>query len=209
MPNLDIANRLGAQAVIDELRSRRPVFHSEADFQHAFGQVIHDLDPTLHVRLEVRQENAEYLDLLCFGAIGRTAIEFKYVTAGWQGKGGITGENFELRHHSATDLARRNFVFDIERLERFCAARKGTNGLAILLTNDASLWKEPRSVRLTRDHAFRIHEGVELFGTLEWAGGAYPPNTRHLAGRYRISWQDYWNLDGPNGKFRWLLVQVI
>ncbi|VXB05170.1 hypothetical protein [Aeromicrobium sp. 9AM] len=160
--DLDLAHRLNAHSVITALRSRRAVFHSEADFQHAFAQVIHDLDPSMQVRLEVRQTNAEYLDLLCFDAASRTAIEFKYVTAAWDGVDAATGETFHLRHHGAPDLARRNFVFD--RLERFCAASPSTNGLAILLTNDAALWNRPRSSRPTRDHAFRIHEGLDVLG---------------------------------------------
>jgi hypothetical protein len=65
---------------MDHLRQMRPIFHSEADFQLAFGVALHDLAPDLNIRLEVRQQTAEYLDLLCFGPSGRTAIEFKYVT---------------------------------------------------------------------------------------------------------------------------------
>jgi len=203
-----IAGRLLVATVIEELRRRRPVFHSEADFQHAFGQAVHSLAPDVEIRLEVRQENAEYLDLLCFGRSGRTAIEFKYVTAGWQGNDGLTDEVFRLRHHSATDLARRNFVFDIERLERFCASRAGTNGFAILLSNDASLWSRPRSERPTRDREFRIHEGRELSGTLRWAEGAFEANARQLLGTYVTNWTDYTAVGGANGDLRLLVLPV-
>lgn len=132
-----IAGTVELDAVMDKLRLKRPIFHSEADFQHAFGQVLHELAPALRIRLEVRQENAEHLDLLCFGSRGRTAVEFKYVSASWQGIDATTGESFRLRSHAADDLARRNFVFDVERLERFC--RVGGDGLAIMLTNMPAL----------------------------------------------------------------------
>ena len=75
------------------------MFHSEADFQHAFGQVLKDLDPGLKIRLELRQENAEYLDVLACGPSGLTAIEFKYVTASWTGDDAHAGETFRLRSH--------------------------------------------------------------------------------------------------------------
>lgn len=203
-----IAGTVALDAVIAHLQKTRPVFHSEADLQHAFGQVLHDLDPTLGIRLEVRQQNAQYLDLLCIGPVGRTAVEFKYVTAAWKGADPTTGETFELRAHSAHDLARRNFVFDIERLERFCRASSGTDGLALLLTNVAALSRPPASDRPTRDREFRIHEGRTLTGTLRWGGGDYPANERHLAGSYRLGWRDYIELDGRNGVFWWLVVPV-
>jgi hypothetical protein len=61
-----IAGTVTLDVVIQRLADERPVFHSEADFEHAFGQVLHDLDPAPKIRLEVRQENAEYLDLPFF-----------------------------------------------------------------------------------------------------------------------------------------------
>ena len=204
--DLDIAQRLNLISVMDELTRRRPVFHSEADFQHAFGQVVHDLDPSMQVRLEVRQEDAEYLDLLCFTSQARTAIEFKYATRAWQGSDGITDELFRLRGHAAMDLARLGFVSDIARLERFCAVRPDTNGLAVMLTNDPSLWALPRSPRRTRDYAFRIHEGVTLAGELLWAEGSFPANTRLLRGPYRLAWRDFSNVGGE--AFKWLAVAV-
>ncbi|MFJ3965710.1 hypothetical protein [Streptomyces sp. NPDC090036] len=52
------------------------------------------------------------------------------------------------------------------RLERFCN-RPDQNGLSLLLTSNPSLWAllKPRT-RPSRDHAFRIHQGRELTGTL-------------------------------------------
>lgn len=202
-----VAGVIDVDDVMRSLSVRRTVFHSEADFQHAFGHAIHDLGPDLHIRLEVRQDNAEYLDLLCFGASGRTAIEFKYATARWAGTDGLTNEAFQLRNHAATDLMRRNFVFDIARLERFCAGAPGTNGLAILLTNESNLWREPSPTRKrTRDHEYRIHQGAELTGTLKWADGLYPSNARTLIGSHLIQWQPFSVLPGQNGEFNWTVA---
>jgi len=40
------------QQVLTVLAERRPVVHSEADFQHALAWEAHRLDPDLRVRLE-------------------------------------------------------------------------------------------------------------------------------------------------------------
>ncbi|CAL9426168.1 hypothetical protein SUDANB176_01958 [Streptomyces sp. enrichment culture] len=193
------------------LRRHRPVFHSEADFQHSFARILWDLAPEIHSRLEVPQrlpDRTEYLDLLCIGPQGRTAIEFKYFTRRWAGTVGSPAEDYALKAHGATDLARLHFVRDVARLERFC---RGTdqNGLAVMLTNEASLWTPPDpGRRRTRDHDFRIHHGRELSGTLLWAEGAYEQNTCSLRGTYPLDWVRYSEQDGPGGEFRYLAVLV-
>jgi len=207
-PGPVVASRVPIRALLERLAVDRPVFHSEADFQHAFARACWQTDRTIDVRLEVRQPGArEYLDLLAIGPDSRTAIEFKYWTRQWSGSAGRPTEQYDLKSHAATDLARRNFVFDIERLERFAVGRKD-NGLAVILTNDSSLWSRPRVGRVTRDQAFRIHEGRTLAGTLLWGAGDFPANTRELTGRYELAWSDYSRLDGPNGLFRYLVVET-
>jgi hypothetical protein len=207
-----LAGVVPIESVMDRLRLVRPVFHSEADLQHAFAQVLHDLNSAISVRLEVRQGGREYADLLCFGADGRTLVEFKHFTAPWRGCDPNSGEEFHLSGHAADDLARRGFVFDIARLERFCRGSVAAmNGLAIMLTNDVRLWSRPRTPRLTRDQEFRIHEDRILTGTLRWGDsrrGYYQRNERDLAGRYPINWHPYSNLDGRNGEFRWLAAEI-
>ncbi|MFC7825817.1 hypothetical protein [Streptomyces sp. NPDC057375] len=193
------------------LHGRRPVFHSEADLQHGFARVLWEMAPEVESRLEVPQRTAgraEYLDLLCIGPRARTAVEFKYFTRGWTGTAGTPAEDYVLKDHGATDLARLHFVRDIARLERFCSG-PGQDGLALMVTNEPALWTPPPpGRRRTRDHEFRIHEGRELAGTLRWAEGAYEPNTCTLAGAYPLAWEPYSGQDGPGGEFRWLAVHV-
>lgn len=203
-----VAGRVPVHALMEQLARERPVFHSEADFQHSFARTLWETDRTIESRLEVRQPGTrEYLDLLSFGPHRRTAIEFKYWTRRWSGPAGDPPEEFDLKAHAATDLARRNFVFDIERLERFSVGSEG-NGIAVVLTNDPSLWSPPSHRRITRDDAFRIHEGRTLTGTLLWGGGDFPVNTRHLTGRYELRWKDYSLLSGQNAQFRYLVVET-
>ncbi|MEU1745804.1 hypothetical protein [Micromonospora arida] len=206
-----IAGETELATVMAELIGRRAVFHSEADFQHAFAWALHSMQPSTQVRLEVRQAGGERVDLLCWGPQGRTAIEFKYFTARWDGTDPVIGEQFRLREHAADDLARRNFIFDVARLEGLCAADPTlTNGLAIMLTNHQPLWAPPSRPRLTRDQHFRIHEGRTLTGTLRWGteGSYYVDNERNLVGRYTLAWNDYAQLEGVNGQFRWLGVGI-
>ncbi|MFJ8834389.1 hypothetical protein, partial [Micromonospora aurantiaca] len=90
---MEIAGSVKLAAVMAELATVRPVFHSEADFQHAFAWTLHRLAPSVGVRLEVPQDGPQvlgrgrrHLDLLCLGADGhRTAIELKYFTRLWVG----------------------------------------------------------------------------------------------------------------------------
>ncbi|MFF2386587.1 hypothetical protein [Streptomyces sp. NPDC058108] len=206
-----IAERTSLDEVMAKLRRDRPVFHSEADLQHSFARVLVELAPDVQCRLEVPQRTAdktEHLDLLCLGPESRTAIEFKYFTRGWMGKVGSPAEDYALKAHGANDLARLNFVRDIERLERFCR-RRDQNGLALMLTNEASLWTAPGlGRRRTRDHDFRIHHGRELAETLLWAEGTYEPNTCNLRGVYPLEWEAYSEQGGAGGEFRYLAVFV-
>ncbi|MCC8340486.1 hypothetical protein LMJ38_31755 [Streptomyces sp. R1] len=207
----NIAGRTPLHEVMARLRGHRPVFHSEADLQHGFARVLWELAPEVEARLEVPQRTAgraEYLDLLCIGPTARTAVEFKYFTRGWTGTAGTPAEEYVLKEHGATDLARLHFVRDIARLERFCGQSE-QDGLALMLTNEPSLWTPPPpGRRRTRDHEFRIHEGRELAGTLRWAEGAYEPNTCTLTGAYPLAWEAYSGQGGPGGEFRWLAVYV-
>lgn len=202
-----IAEAVSLERVMSVLSQERPVFHSEADFQFSFAQTVTALTPEVRCRLERPIHNAatgrtEYLDLLCSGPDGETAIEFKYFTRFWNGV--VGGEAFQLRGHAATDLLRLHFVHDVVRLERSVSPRAG---LAVLLTNDPALWTE--SARKTRDRDFHLYEGRELTGTLLWAEGTYAPNTRELRGAYALKWQDYATLnDQPGGSLRYLALQV-
>jgi len=68
-----VAGTVGLTEIMAALQQARPVFHSEADFQHAFAWAAHRLDESINVRLEVPQDDGERLDVLCFGDHGWTA----------------------------------------------------------------------------------------------------------------------------------------
>ena len=84
-----------------KLSVRRPVFHSEADFQHAFAWLVQTEMPDYEIRLEYRpiQDERRYLDIWINNT--RLAIELKYRTrdAALQ----HAGERYNLRDQRAHD----------------------------------------------------------------------------------------------------------
>ncbi|MDF9717245.1 hypothetical protein [Nocardioides sp. ChNu-99] len=203
-----IAGVVDLATVMTNLSQQRPVFHSEADFQFALAQAVAAADSSIEVRLEVRQpaERAEYVDIVCQGPQRRTFIELKYATASWLGEDG-RGEQFQLKNHAAYDLARRYFIHDVHRLERFTEAVPDADGVALMLTNEPGLWNPPTG-RVTRDTNFRVHEGRTLTGHLAWGSGDTPRYDQNLTGTYAVNWHDYSELDGGRGLFRWLALPV-
>lgn len=71
---------------MERLRRVRPVFYSEADFQHALAWDIHLAEPNARLRLEtpLLAGGRERLDVLAHTGSGRYAIELKYPRAGFE-----------------------------------------------------------------------------------------------------------------------------
>jgi hypothetical protein len=91
---------------IELLCRSRPVFHSEADFQHALAWTAHLSDPSLRIRLETRSATGARLDLLISrpNAAEHLALELKYLTAAWTGD--AEDEHFALLNQGAQDTVR-------------------------------------------------------------------------------------------------------
>ena len=200
--------------ILTTLAASRPLFHSEADFQHALAWRIHELCPNCSIRLEMRPphtENRVYLDIWVTGQRA-TAIELKYKTRGLRAT--VDGEAFELRDQSAQNFGRYDFLKDVQRLEQVISGSRGVAGYALLLTNDSAYWRPPRDPA-PADASFRLHHGSVVAGPLDWAprrlkgtmSGSRPPLSIH--GPYRLLWRDYSApVSGPYGKLRYLLVTV-
>jgi len=117
---------IALDVLIPRLGQKRPVFHSEADFQHALAWEAHQIDPELQIRLETHPEPNVRLDLLLTHPDLRayTVVEPKYLTALWSGL--VKGEQFALKNQGAQDVRAYDIVKDIGRLERFVAGKPGT-----------------------------------------------------------------------------------
>ena len=195
--------------IISSLSKRRPVFHSEADFQLEMG--IEMSRGGWPVRLEFPPFPDMALDV--WVPEEGLAIELKYPTRGLATR--CQCEDFVLKNHSANDIQRYEFLEDIQRLERVVSEYPSAKaGLAMLLTNDPLYWDVGRRRSNTNDAEFRIHEGSVISGTRTWAAKAAPGTTAGrespiiLKGTYEAHWRDYSEVQGQYGTFRCLLVPV-
>lgn len=141
------------------LARSRPVFHSEADFQHALAWQLHTDHPEARIRLETRPRPGVRVDISAVIDGRRLAIELKYLLRGLTAT--IEGEIFALPSQGAQDIRRYDFIKDIGRLEILRATGLADDAFAIGLTNDPSYWRgEFRSG--VADEAFRLSEGRVL-----------------------------------------------
>jgi hypothetical protein len=203
------------QTVLSRLAKKRPVFHSEADFQHALAWELQLESPDAQIRLEKQvatHGSRVYLDLLFQSGDVEIAIEIKYKTR--HGKFLYSGEEFALRNQSAQDIGRHDFIKDIQRLERYLQSHNNAVGFAVFLTNDQSYWNESKKSDAV-DTEFRIHEGRVLHGCATW-GAKASAGTKHkreepitLHGKYTMKWSNYSSLGNEaNEQFRYVLLSV-
>lgn len=187
---------LDVRGCLEELKNERPVFLSEADFQHALAWKVHEKNPSAKIILEypVRESGkTKHMDIVVFLDGCRCAIELKFKTK--EDEVTIYGEPFELSNQSAQDLGRYDFCKDIERVEKF------GKGYAVLLTNDELYWKPGRTN--TNDAPFRLNpERGAIHGRLK---GSIKEREGEiiLRGTYPLEWKPY-SSDG----FCYLLLEV-
>lgn len=194
--------------ILAELAKSRPVFHSEADFQHALAWALHE-EGAERIRLERYYEVIDgYLDLEAQVRELRVAMELKYWTRLLEVE--IEGEAFRLKNQAAQPISRYDYLKDVTRLEKLVADQKADIGYAIVLTNNPGYWRE--SGRDAIDLNFRLHQGRELQGKLTWGERAGPGTTRgreapiDLTGVYRADWSSYSEVAGMS--FRYLALEV-
>ena len=208
-----------------ELARSRPVFHSEADFQHALAWRIHETVPESQIRLEFKPFPADdrqiYLDI--WVPTEGIALELKYFTRSL-----VTvhkDEFFFLKNQAAEDLGRYDFLKDIHRLEDFLRRREDAKaGFSVLLTNNQGYWNLPRDGNPV-DAAFRLYEGRTITGELAWSARASQGTTKgraepiSISNSYNVRWRDYSTLERLGlqdsklvtkgiEQFRYLVVEV-
>lgn len=220
MSTKEILNTLEFEKILfsslEKLSTSRPLFHIEADFQHALAWQIQKDFPELEIRFEYKPANISermFVDLWITDNFGNNfAIELKYKTRKFEGI--VNDEKFQLMDQSAQDLGRYDYLKDLERLEKIVTHHKNTTGYAIILTNDSGYWNVPQS-NGTVDADFRIFDGKKIHGTLQWAEhastGTSSGRTQSLeiSGEYVLKWQDYSQIGTTNrGKLRYLTVKI-
>jgi hypothetical protein len=210
--------------LMQKLSRERPIFHSEADFQHALAWQMHVESSESRIRLEypLDHEKSGHLDVLLVDGNRELAFELKYKKRNFLAV--VQQEIYSLRTDSAEDIGRYDYLKDAQRLEEFVSSRPNASGYAILLTNDSLYWRP--SPRQTASDAFRVTQGRRITGTLTWSATAGQGTIRGrespitLRGTYYCSWKDYSEfgptdyviggdrISVPGTKFRYLLFEV-
>jgi hypothetical protein len=202
--------------VLSSLAKQRPVFHSEADFQHAFAWEIHQRLPSdalvrLELPVQVRQQFL-HIDVWVVYQNATLAVELKYKTRRLTVH--IGNEQYRLKDQSAQDISRYDFLKDVQRLEQVVAVHPNSIGYAVLLTNDSAYWKKPVN-HSTVDADFRLYDGRVVEGVLAWGVNASDGTKKdreqslELQGKYQLRWSDYsYPSSGSYGEFRSLVVKV-
>jgi hypothetical protein len=204
-------------AILARLSAERPVFHSEADFQHALAWAIREMHSNVAVRLEVpRQVNGRRarIDLWLQDGTDRAGVEVKYFTR--KVATTIAAEPFQLADRAAQDLGRYDVLSDLLRVETLVDSGGAERGAVIVLTNDAAYWTPPGPLVSVNYEAFRLFDGRELLGRLAWGPATGVGTMRgreapiELRRAYRLAWNEYSDL-GPevrHGRFRYLKFDV-
>ena len=193
-------------AVLRNLARKRPVFHSEADFQFALAWEIRE-ETGLDVRLEFPPRPGTTMHLDIWLPEVRVAIELKYFKKQLDVE--LNGERFALPNQGAHDIHRYHYVQDIQRVEA------AGGGFAVALTNDPTYWTAGAKAHPI-DAAFRLHEGRTLpaGNKLAWARGCATGRGRAsvvLEHPYQLQWRDYGRpvkAAADSGQFRYLAVEV-
>ena len=192
------------------LSKERPIFHSEADFQHELATALRALEPSVRVYVErpVEGANGGYMsiDLLVLFGPATYAIELKYV------KARLHHEEFQLTAQGATDHRRYDIAKDLARVESLIESGIASGGCSLTLTNEPKLWSAPTKTDAP-DALFSLVHGGRLTGKLAWGDTAGAGTVRgrstaiSLRGDYELDWAPYSEVPGvKNGVFRSLAL---
>jgi hypothetical protein len=198
-------------AAMRALSARRPIFHSEADFQHALAWEIQTTHRDAEIRLEKRVAIDPSINIDILVTVGRSSfgIELKYPRRSMSVE--VDGEVFTLAT-GADDHGRVYALEDFARLERLVEDGVLASGIFVMLTNIPNVWMPAASKTRVLYDEFRIHDGHTLSGRMAWGDWGEPggrPSGRgivELRGTYPLVWRHYSHL--PGGDFRYLLVGI-
>jgi hypothetical protein len=160
-------NRSQICAAIDALAVRRPVFHSEADFQHELALQLGGMG--YKVRLEkpfTLGGNTIEVDIIASLGGKNVGLELKYKHKTSNPVVGIDryGEHFEVVDNWGTNLTRYDVWSDYCRMAALVAAGDIDKGYAIILTN-APLWAPPGAIMA---RSFSLEDGLVAGLNMPW-----------------------------------------
>ena len=197
---------------IASLRQKRPIFHSEADFQFALAWEIKLLFDDAEIRLEVPSGTSAKgrVDIVVRHQGATFPIELKYLKKKQSFL--VNDEHFNLVD-GVHDIDMHDCIKDIARLETFQTQMDGFSaGYAVWLTNDAAYWNPKYDTTYYSD--FHAPQAAVKTGTMSYQAGSKVsshPQYGHpitLKGSYTVNWVDYSDHGVKNGLFRYALFEV-
>jgi len=184
--------------LMTELAKRRPVFHSEADFQFALAWLIQEKHPDWSIRLEYPMQDIGAIDILLRHDSRKFLLELKYKTLNTDIE--VSGEKFSLTNHVAHPVNRYAGLKDVERIQK-----SSLSGATIFLSNDSYYWEKGGG---NGEH-FSLLNGRKVTSetTLQWNRAdkalAKGRPAIHLKSSYQFCWLDY-----ADKGFKFLLLMV-
>lgn len=196
-----------------ELSEKRPVFHSEADFQHELAWMLHKKFPQSNIRLErpYLKENSktDYIDI--FASVGdkKYFLELKYKTIKLKPEQEIIKtrkieEKFCLKNQGARDCGCYDFWKDVSKIESKIVKDNNSLGYAIFLTNDHRYLRGFRKNTFSYDYNIKDGRTIKI-GSLGLLHGFNKGREEEiiLKNSYNLEWQDYGNYG-----FKFLLLEI-
>ncbi len=203
------------KCMMSELAIKRPVFHSEADFQHELAWLFHTkYGDEYNIRLEkpeIISSDHIAVDIVLLNKQSNFSIyvELKYKTA--QLNYVYNYERFDLANQAAQNNVCYDFCKDIQRVENL-TYNNASYGFSLFLTNDMSYLNAPRDDAEYRN--FSIYQGRNLTGTLDWITQRGTEANRStsivLRNSYDLNWEIFSSLLATqNPNFKYLLVSIV
>lgn len=210
-----MAPHFDLELCMSNLKRKRAIFHSEADFQFALAWEIQLAYPEANIRLEYCPSSAPsmHIDIIVFYSGKVYPIELKYKTHNLN----LThsNETYALKNHGAHDIGKYDCLLDVQRVEFLSHTIPSyVTGYTVWLTNEHLYWEPPTKAN-AMCISFTIHEGIKKHGSLGWAPntGAGTKKGREkeitLVGDYPIHWAEYSNITAQKyGEFRYAIVEI-
>lgn len=204
-----------------ELSDKRPIFHSEADFQFSLGWELKRLNNDFEIIMErpfqfnnkldddTKTKTKIELDLLIKNGSKKYGIELKYVTKELVVT--VNNELFDLKDHMATNLRRYDFYNDIRRLESLKINKEIDKGYVIFLTNVPSY--QNSTTGMAKEFNF-AHECKISQGKYDWSGeeindrsiGSSRKKEIEINQQYDCRWSEYSTIN--NHVFKYILLEI-
>lgn len=200
-------------AIMEFLANKRPLFHSEADFQFALAWEIKSRYPQTEIRLEVPFGGTVNgrIDIIVSHLTGVYPIELKYLKKHL--RCAVDDEQYDLAE-GVHDLDMHDCIKDIARIETFRGQLAGfRRGYAVWLTNDPAYWNASYNASYYSEfHA--PHDSIKA-GVIQYKNGAKLLSNPgyaapiELAGHYHIAWEKFSSVGtAKNGKFKYAVIRV-